>query len=293
MKNFLATLGIIFVLALILVVFVETAALLYLTHNRAKPWGEQVAVINIYGEIVNSAPVIKQLHKYAGSSSVKAIVIRIDSPGGSMVAAQEIFEEISKIREKGEKCVLSSLGSVAASGGYYIACATQTIFANPATITGSIGVIINLLNAEELFDKLGIKFTTIGSGKHKDLGSPSREITPEEEAMLRALVNDMYGQFLQVVAESRGIPEEEVLKLADGRIFSGKQAKELNLIDELGNLEDTIEQAAKMAGIKGDPVVITEKPEIPWFLRLLFEKPRSSLFPLSYRDVDSVRPEAS
>ncbi len=286
MKNFLVTLGVIFVLALILVVFVETIAIIHLSRGRARPWGEQVAVINIRGEIVHSAPVIEQLHRYEESSSVKAIVLRIDSPGGGMVAAQEIFEEIGKIREKGEKCILASLGSVAASGGYYIACGTQTIFANPATITGSIGVMINFLNAEELFDKLGIRFTTIGSGKHKDMGSPSREITPEEEAMLRALVDDMYEQFLQVVIERRGIPREEVLQLADGRIFSGKQAKEKKLIDELGNLDDTIEQAAKMAGIKGKPVVITEKPGIPWLLRLLFERPRSHLFPLSYRDIN-------
>ncbi len=282
MKNFLVTVGVIFVLALILVVFVETIAIIHLSRGRARPWGEQVAVINIRGEIVNSAPVIEQLHRYEESSSVKAIVLRIDSPGGGMVPAQEIFEEIGKIRQKGEKHILASLGSVAASGGYYIACGAQTIFANPATITGSIGVMINLFNAEELFDKLGIRFTTIGSGKHKDMGSPSREITPEEEAMLRALVSDMYEQFLQVVIERRGIPREEVLQLADGRIFSGKQAKEKKLVDELGNLDDTIEQAAKMAGIKGKPVVITEKPGIPWFLRLLFERPRSHLFPLSY-----------
>jgi protease-4 len=175
-------------------------------------------------------------------------------PGGGVGPAQEIFSEVKKAQK--EKKVLVSMGSVAASGGYYIACAADTIMANPGTITGSIGVIMESLNVEELLHKIGLRSMVVKSGKHKDLGSPLRPMTDEEKKLLQGVLDSVHDQFIRAVAEGRRLPLEKVRELADGRIFSGEQARNLGLVDELGNLEDAIALAAKMAGIRGEPEVI-------------------------------------
>lgn len=239
---------------------------------------DKIALIRIEGTIVTSEKIIKQLKKYDRDPDIKAIVLRIDSPGGGVAASQEIYDEVKKISSKG-KIILSSLGSVAASGGYYIAVGTQEILANPGTITGSIGVIMLFPNAQELLKKIGLDTTVIKSGQYKDTGSFARAMTQEEEQLLQSVIDNVYGQFIQVVSTGRNLPPERVRELADGRIFTGEQAKELGLIDKLGNLEDTLNQAASLAGITGRLHIVEEKKERNILFRLLDEK-LNSLFDL-------------
>ena len=193
---------------------------------------------------------------------------------------QEIYEEIEKLKKK--KPVIASLGGVAASGGYYIASACDQIVANPGTLTGSIGVIMELANVEGLMEKLGVKEYPIKSGPHKDIGSPFRPLTNEGKKILQSLVDNVHGQFVRAVAKGRGLPEEKVRELADGRIYSGEQAKALGLVDILGNMEDAIELAARQGGIEGTPEVFYAQAQSrSWWERLFFmflgESPRTKM----------------
>jgi len=243
---------------------------LYDDHNVALDFGEKIAIIDVHGVISSSANVIRQLKKFGDDSSIPALVIHIDSPGGGVAASQEIYEEIRKVRDKG-KTVVASMGSLGASGGYYIACAADTIVANPGTITGSIGVIFEIPIIEELLKKVGIRFEVIKSGEMKDAGSFARSITPKEREYLQQVINDTYDQFVEVVVQERNLSSSQVYKLADGRVFTGRQAQKLKLIDELGDLEDAIEIAAKMAGIKGKPRTIKERVRKVTFWDVLSE----------------------
>ena len=255
MKKHPILLGLVVFGVLVGLFLISLYALSYLTNREESLWGgEKVAVLELRGIILDPQPVVEKLVKLRKNGTVKAIVLRIDSPGGGVGPAQEIFSEVKKAQK--EKKVLASMGSVAASGGYYIACAADTIMANPGTITGSIGVIMESLNAEELLHKLGLRSMVVKSGKHKDLGSPLRAMTEEEKKLLQGVLDSVHGQFIQAVAEGRKLPVEKVRELADGRIFSGDQARNLGLIDELGSLEDAIALAAKMAGIRGEPEVL-------------------------------------
>jgi protease-4 len=244
-------------------------------EDRLSPWAaakDRIALIEIKGVIKESGETIDHLKKYAEEEAVKGIVLRIDSPGGAVVPAQEIYKEVVTIREKG-KPVVASLGNIAASGGYYIACAADKIIANPGTITGSIGVILALSNIEELLGKIGLKTTVIKSGRYKDMGSPLRPLSEEERRLLQKLMDNVHYQFIEAVAQGRGLPIEEVKKLADGRIFTGQQAKKLHLIDELGTLENAIDYAAKLGKIPGKPKIV--KPEkkkgiLSWLLEGYF-----------------------
>jgi protease-4 len=233
--------------------------------------GKRVAIIDLHGVITNSADFIRQLKKYTTDSSVPVIVIHIDSPGGVAAPSQEIYEEVKKARDKGKK-IVASMGSVGASGGYYVACAADTIVANPATLTGSIGVIFQFPVAEELFKKIGLKFEVVKRGEVKDVGNIGRSMTKRERESLQSVVDDTYDQFVQVVVENRNINKEEVLKIADGSIFTGRQAKELGLVDELGNLEDAIRMAGEMAGIEGPPKTISERRRKLTLFDLLTQK---------------------
>lgn len=231
-------------------------------------FGDKIAIIDIKGSIMESESVIKQIHKYRDNDSVKAIVLRIDSPGGSVGPVQEIYDEISKL----QKPVVTSMGAVAASGGYYIASASDRIFANPGTITGSIGVIMQFVNVKKLSDKIGIDMEIIKSGKYKATGAPTKELTPDERKILQTTIDDVYSQFVDAVLKGRkrvGLTKEEISKIADGRIFSGKQALEKKLIDQLGDLQDAVVYAAKKVGIKGRPKIIKERPHKSLFERLL------------------------
>jgi protease IV len=217
--------------------------------------GDKVAVLPITGLIVDSEATIEQLKKFAKDDSVKAIVLRLNTPGGGVGPSQEIFEEVRKIG--GKKVVVASMGALAASGGFLIACASDKIYANPGTITGSIGVIMNFVNVQDLIEKIGVKGIVIKSGNFKDIGSPLREMKPEERELLQSVIDNVYSQFVNTVAERRKLPRGDILAIADGRIFSGEQAKSLGLVDMLGNLEDAVAEAGVMAKIEGEPQVVT------------------------------------
>jgi protease-4 len=210
--------------------------------------------------ITQSSGIIEELQFYLEDDGIKAIILRIDSPGGGVGPAQEIHREILKIKSK--KKVVTSMGSVTASGGYYIACASDRIVANPGTITGSIGVLMQFTNFEELLKKIGVKGVVVKSGEHKDVGSPFREMTPEEKRIMQEVLDNVHQQFIQAVAEGRKLDRSKVVQIADGRILTGEQAKNLGLVDEMGNLQDTIDIAAKMVGIEGKPNVIYPKRKL-------------------------------
>jgi len=221
--------------------------------------GSKVALITIEGVILDSKEVIGQLEKHQTNPSVKAIVLRINSPGGGVAPSQEIYEEVVKTREVGKKPVVASMGSLAASGGYYIASAADVIVANPGSVTGSIGVLVQVPNISGLLQKIGVRSVVVKSGEHKDLASPTREMTEAEREILQRLLDDVHGQFIDVVAKTRKLDRKKVEALADGRIFSGREAKSLGLVDQLGNLQDAIYRAANLAGIPGKPIVIQER----------------------------------
>jgi protease-4 len=231
--------------------------------------GDKVVVLEVEGVITKSEPVIEKLNRYRENKDIKAVVIRIDSPGGSVGPSQEIYEELIKLRS--EKKIVASMSSVAASGGYYIASAAHKILANPGTITGSIGVIIEFANMEDLLNKIGLKAVVIKSGKYKDLLSPTRQLQDEERALLQEVIDTIHSQFIDAVALGRDMPREKVAAIADGRIFSGEQARRLGLVDELGNLQDAIKKAAELAGIPGKPNVIYPEKKRPSLLEFFVE----------------------
>jgi len=233
-------------------------------------FGDKIAVIEVRGLITQSQGVIEELHRYTEDEGVKAIILRIDSPGGGVGPSQEIYREVLKIKSNQKKKVITSMGSVAASGGYYIASASDLIVANPGTITGSIGVLMEFTNIEELFKKIGVKGVVLKSGEHKDIGSPFREMTPEEKKLMQSVIDNVHQQFIQAVAEGRKMDRLKVAQVADGRILTGEQAKQLGLVDQLGNLQDAIDTAAKLVGIEGKPLVLYPKRKFS-LLELLIE----------------------
>ena len=220
--------------------------------------GPKVAVIEVNGVIDSSEDIIRQLKKYQDDGSVKALVLRIDSPGGGVAASQEIYEQLLNFKKDG-KYIVVSMGAVAASGGYYIACAADTIFANPGTITGSIGVIFSFPVFQNLMDKIGMKLEVVKSGELKDVGNYSRDMSPKDRAMLQSVIDDTYKQFVGVVAEGRGLDTAYVKTIADGSVFTGNQAVGLRLIDKLGTLEDAIAKAGEMSDLGSTPRLVKEK----------------------------------
>jgi protease-4 len=217
---------------------------------------DRIALVRVEGVILDAQQTVSELKKFGENPSVKAIVLRIDSPGGGVVPSQEIHDAVLRLRNKHAKAVVASMGTVAASGGYYIAVATDRIVANPGTLTGSIGVIMELANLEGLLKKIGVQSVVVKSGPHKDLGSPFRAISPEERRILQTVMDDVHGQFIEAVAEGRSLDLRDVTRLADGRVFTGRQAKDAKLVDDLGDLDDAIRLAADMAGIEGEPKVV-------------------------------------
>lgn len=234
------------------------ALLLIILITIAVAIGDRVALVEVSGAIYSSQGIIEQLRRCEDDPSVKAIVLRINSPGGAVAPVQEIYGAINRIQKK----VVVSMGATAASGGYYIACAGDHIFANPGTLTGSIGVIMQFRKWGELMKKIGIQSEVIKSGKYKDAGSPFRELTPEEQKLFQDVIDDVHQQFLDAIMESRQDAEltrEQMEEIADGRIMSGRQALERKLVDQLGGLNDAIEYAGQLAGIQGRPRVVRMK----------------------------------
>ncbi len=259
-KWFLAILGILAAIGIlftvVLISFVKNAG--QRTDTVTGGSGDKIAIVELKGVITSSEDVVRQLKKYHDQSSIRAILLRVDSPGGGVVASQEIYEEVRKVRESG-KPVVVSMGSLAASGGYYVACGGSRLVANRGTLTGSIGVIAEFLQLQELLGKVGVDVKTIKSGKRKDAGSSTRRMTEADERYFQTLMDDVHRQFKQVVQKERALDSLEVLSLADGRVFTGEQAVTLGLVDTIGTYEDAVRIAAGLAGIEGEPSLVRER----------------------------------
>ena len=221
-------------------------------------FGPKVAIVELEGIIIDVDDLVRELKAHRENPSVRAVVLRINSPGGVVGPTQELYDAVRRLRDAG-KPVVASLGAVAASGGYYVAVGCDEIYANRGTLTGSIGVIMQLANFEQLLKKVGVDYVVVKAGQFKDIGSPSRPMTPDERRVMQGLLDDVHGQFIDAVAAGRKLPREDVVRFADGRVFSGTQAKELHMIDVLGDLEDAVNAAAKRVNIPLPPAVIQPK----------------------------------
>lgn len=249
------------------------------------PTMSQLGLIEVWGEITDSGPYIRQIRKFDKNPLVKGIILRVDSPGGDVGATQEVYNELVKYREggKGGRVLVASFGGVAASGGYYLACAAERIFTNPGALTGSIGVKMEFFDAEDLMKKVGVRYSVIKSGQYKDIGNFARKMSDEESALLQGTINDVYQQFIDAVQEGRagsvravlarkrgtkpskitdGDVRTYIISRSDGRVFSGRQAVSAGLADELGGLDDAIDAASEMAGISGRPSIVTERRKV-------------------------------
>ena len=256
----------------VIIIFIVGIGLLFFlliarTLVQSVPIGDKVAVIDITGTISRTETIIDQIHQYRDDQAIKAIVLRINSPGGSVAPVQEIYSELKKL----EKPIVVSMGSTAASGGYYIAAIADEILANPGTLTGSIGVIMQFTKLKGLYEKVGLEQQVVKSGKFKDTGSPVRDMTDEERELLQVTLDDVHNQFIDAVFEGRQahLTREEIVALADGRIFSGQQALEHKLVDQLGNLPDAIDRAGELGGIEGKPKVVRTKRKTSMLERVL------------------------
>jgi protease-4 len=246
--------GVVLVLVLFGAFFAAVALLSSVSADAPRITRDVVAVVDIQGGIYAPQPVVRELEYLMQSDRVKAIVLRLDTPGGGVAASQEIFETVLKAKRQG-KPLVASMGAVVASGGYYIASACDTIMALPATVTGSIGVIAMFPVLAGLYEKIGISYDIVKSGQFKDTGTSTRELTPAERAYLDSLIMDMFDQFIAVVSEHRDMPIDQVRDLADGRIFTGRQAVANGLVDTLGTFQDAVDLAGEIAGLGKDPEV--------------------------------------
>jgi len=257
------------------VLFFGTVMAIVLSLSHLTPSlsiGNKIGVIPINGVIKNADAITEQLTTFRNDKRIKAIILRINSPGGGVGPSQEIYSETRRTTQT--KRVIASLGSLTASGAYYIASAADEIVATPGTLTGSIGVLMEFIRIEELLNKVGIEMQVIKSGEFKDIGSPNRKMTDREKKMVMTLLEDIRDQFVTAVSKGRNMPREKVLEIADGRIFSGRQAKKIGLVDRLGNFRDAVDLAKKMANIKGEVKLVY--PE---------KKRRSFLWDLLFRDL--------
>lgn len=271
----LATIGGLTILGLL-----SIFALFFFTLNSFKkpvlPNANRIGVIEVKGILDGSEDYLKYLRQFQKDDSIKAVIVRVDCPGGAVGASQELYSELKSLNKS--KPVIASLGNLAASGGYYTAVGAREIVSNPGTITGSIGVIMKLPNVGAMLEKLGIKLDVIKSGALKDLGPMTRDLTPEEKAVIESVMHDIHRQFITAVAESRKLPLEQVESIADGRIFSGRQALELKLIDRIGNFNEAVRIASKEAGLTGEPeLVYPQKDRFLTFKQLLEEEGANTL----------------
>jgi protease IV len=250
-------------------------ALVYFTvrsqqKNTFSGFGDKIAVVDLEGVIVSPKDVVEELRKYADDSSIKAIVLHVNSPGGGAAASEEIYREVLRIRDTKKKVIVASIETVGASGAYYVSSATNKIFADQASIVGSIGVIAQWVNYEELMKWAKLQDITIKAGEFKDTGSPTRPMTPTERAYLQGLVDNMHTQFIHSVATGRKMKDEDVRALADGKVWTGEQALPLKLVDQIGDFRAALEDTAKSVGIKGEPTVVHPEKERKSVLDLLF-----------------------
>ncbi|QQR80667.1 MAG: signal peptide peptidase SppA [Deltaproteobacteria bacterium] len=247
-----------------------------LFKDNSLPQKGNIAIVEVLGPILESKDTVEILRKLKKEDKAKAVILRIDSPGGSVGASQEIYEAVKELKKT--KPVVASMGTVAASGGYYIAAPCSKIVANEGTATGSIGVRMELVNVEELLTWAKVHPSTLVSGAMKDVGSPTRPMTPEEKDYLESLLKKMHGQFKKAISDGRGISMEELDKIADGRVYTGSEAKDLKLVDELGGLETAISVAANLAAIKEEPEVYYKENEKNEFLEKVLESSIEKVF---------------
>ena len=236
--------------------------------ERSGGSGGKIAVVDLDYTILSSGDIVRQFKKFGKDESIKAIVLRVNTPGGGVAASQEMYEIVKRTRDAG-KPVIVSMGSIAASGGYYVSCGSSYIVSNPGTLTGSIGVIISLMNFRNLAEKIGIEDNTIKSGDLKDAGNPLRKMNTKDSLYFQEIIDNSFQQFFEVVATERKIDREKLKEIATGRVFTGLQAKGLGLVDELGTFEDAIRIAAERVGIEGEPTIVREKRRKGFFTILL------------------------
>jgi len=245
------------------------------TRTQSFSLNDKIGVVPVEGVITDSLQIAENIDAFGKDSSIAAVVVRIDSPGGGVAASQEIYDAIIALKKK--KKVVVSMGSVAASGGLLIACAGDKIVANPGTITGSISAIMQFANVEELFKKVGVKSSVVKSGQYKDIGSPMREMTPEERIIIQELVDDIYNQFIDVIVRDRKMTREKVVAIGDGRVFSGRKAKEYGLVDQLGDMTAAAKLASQLAGNNGSYDLVYPKKKHPTVFDYLFESAANQL----------------
>mgnify|MGYP003588729545 CR=1 FL=1 len=275
MRRHPVILGLLLLLLVFFIFFLLAYFLGIFTGKRSLPLADSVGVLNLEGVLRSSQEFARQAEEFGRDDGIKAVVVRIDSPGGGVAASQEIYASLAELKKK--KKVVVSMGSVAASGGYLVACAADKIVANPGTITGSISAIMHFANAESLMEKIGLKSSVVKSGKFKDIGSPVRPMTTEEQALIQDLVDDTYDQLLEVISRDRKIPREALKQLADGRVFTGRQAQKLGLVDDLGDMGHAVRMAGKLAGIKGTPELVYPTKKKATYWELLMEKAAAAL----------------
>jgi protease-4 len=265
----------IFVMAVFVMVYFAVKADRTSNSDFAGGFGDKIAVIELEGVILDSKEFIKQLKKYDEDSSIKAIILRINSPGGGAAASQEMYTAVKRIRDKKagdskKKPIISSISAVGASGAYYVASGTDKIYAGSASIVGSIGVIAQWVNYGELLHWAKLKDETMKSGELKDAGNPAREMTPAERAYLQALIDDMHSQFIHDVAQGRGMKDEDLKPLANGKVWTGSQALPLKMIDQIGDFQMAVDETAKQVGIKGEPTIVTPQKDKRTLMDILF-----------------------
>ena len=232
--------------------------------------GEKIAVLDVQGVILQTRPFVDELKKYGDDSSIKAIILRIDSPGGGAAASQEMYDAVRRVRDQKKKVIVASIQTVGASGAYYIASGATKIYANRASIVGSIGVIAEWVNYGDLMRWAKLKEVLFKAGELKDAGDPARDMTPAERAYLQSLVNDMYGQFIRDVSEGRKMKFEDVKGMASGRVWTGEQAMGLKLIDQIGGFQAAVDDTAKTVGIRGEPTLVHPEEKKRSLADLLF-----------------------
>jgi protease-4 len=255
---------------------VMTVILQFFGPSSGLAFGDKIGVIPINGPIMDSGPIVTQLVNFKKDNGIKAIILRIDSPGGGVGPSQEIYREVRKTIKT--KKVIASMGSMAASGGYYIAAAANKIVANPGTLTGSIGVIMEFVQLQELFKKIGVSLEVLKSGEFKDIGSPHRKMSERDKEVIKGLISDIQNQFVSAVARGRALSIEKVQEIADGSILSGAKAKELGLVDILGNFQDAVDLAKKMTGIKGEAKLVYPKRQTSRLWDIILQNTAESVY---------------
>jgi protease-4 len=255
---------------------VMTVILQFFGPSSSLAFGDKIGVIPIKGPIMDSGPVVTQLVDFKKDKGIKAIILRIDSPGGGVGPSQEIYREVRKTIKT--KKVIASMGSIAASGGYYIASAADKIVANPGTLTGSIGVIMEFVQLRELLKKIGVSLEVLKSGEFKDIGSPHRKMSERDKEVIKGLIFDVQNQFVSAVARGRALSMEKVQEIADGSIFTGAKAKELGLVDILGNFQDAVDLAKKMTGIKGEAKLVYPKRQASRLWDIILQNTTESIY---------------